>query len=182
MLNIDPEQLVKENYHWMQVLAVRFMGEKAIAEDVVQEAFINALRGLTKFSGRSSIKTWLHKIVVNQCISKLRQLNRLEESSIDQYQPIFDEFDCRIETEKGVLASPEQILEKQDIIFQIEEALATLPEAFSIVIKLRDIEGFDTKEVANLLGISEANVKVRLHRGRAALKKLLEPIMLDRGL
>ena len=69
------------------------------------------------------------------------------------------------------------MLENEDLRAQVNEGIDALPDAYRIVLQLRDVEGYDTGEVADLLEISNANVKVRLHRARAALKKLLEPIL-----
>ena len=81
----------------MLKLAERLLGDRALAEDTVQDAFISAFRGLDKFEGRSSLKTWLHRIIVNAALTKLRQSKRRAEQSVDEYQPEFDRYDCRVE-------------------------------------------------------------------------------------
>lgn len=177
----EAEQLVRDNIAWMLALAERMLRDRALAEDAVQEAFLNAFRGLDRFEGRSSIKTWLHRITVNSSLTKLRQLKRLSEKPIDEYLPEFDRHDCRIETPWTYLAPLQDVLENDDLRAQISESIDALPESYRIVLQLRDIEECDTSEVAELLDISEANVKVRLHRARAALKKLLEPILRGEG-
>jgi len=174
---VEAERLVRDNIGWMLALAQRMLGDRAIAEDIVQDAFIAAFRGLPTFEGRSSVKTWLHRITVNASLMKLRQLKRLGEQSIDEYLPEFDQYDCRIEAPWSNLARAEDILENEQLRVLVSEKIATLPDAYRIVLQLRDIEGYDTGEVAELIGISASNVKVRLHRARAALKKLLEPIL-----
>ncbi|MEM7357517.1 MAG: sigma-70 family RNA polymerase sigma factor [Pseudomonadota bacterium] len=173
----DHEKLVRDNYGWMLVLARDIVGDHALAEDVVQEALINAVRGLDKFKQRSRLQTWLRRITINQAITKLRQLDRIAEEEFDEYQPEFDKLDCRIEAKWATLPTPERILEQQGTQALIEQAFAKLPESYRLVVRLRDIEGYDTREVAELLSVSENNVKVRLHRARAALKKLLEPVL-----
>lgn len=173
----DAEQLVRENAGWMLVLAERMMNDSALAEDVVQEALINALKGLQRFEEHSSLKTWLHRITVNAALSKLRKQKRLAEQSIDEHLPEFDRFDCRIELPWTHLASIEEVMESDDTRRRVVEAIAELTDSYRVVLQLRDIEGYDTSEVAALLEISESNVKVRLHRARAALKKLLEPVL-----
>ena len=174
---LDPEQLVRGNIGWMLSLAERILGDRGLAEDTVQEAFMDAFRGLTNFEGRSSLKTWLRRITINAAISKLRQLKRLAEQPIDEYLPEFDRYDCRVEAPWTYLATLEEVLENDDLRDQVIECIDTLPDSYRIVLQLRDIEGYDTNEVAELLAITDSNVKVRLHRARAALKKLLEPIL-----
>jgi len=171
------EDMVRDNIGWMLALAERLLRDRGMAEDAVQEAFIAAFRGLDGFEGRSSLKTWLHRITVNASLSKLRQLKRLAEKAIDEYLPEFDGYGCRFEAPWTYLTPLESILEQEDLHGAVRDAVDTLPDAYRIVLQLRDIEGYDTKEVATLLGIAEGNVKVRLHRARAALKKLLEPIL-----
>ena len=79
----------------------------------------------------------------------------------------------------GKMASVEQTLEQEDRRRHVYNTIGKLPDAYRIILQLRDIEEYDTSEVAALLDISDANVKVRLHRARAALKKLLEPVLRD---
>ncbi|MCH9004885.1 MAG: sigma-70 family RNA polymerase sigma factor [Proteobacteria bacterium] len=171
------ELLVRDNIAWMLALSERILRDRGLAEDAVQEAFIAAFRGLDNFERRSTLETWLHRITVNASLTKLRQLKRLAEKSIDEYLPEFDRHDCRIEAPWTNLAPLEEILENDDLRATVKKAIDALPESYRIVLQLRDIEGYDTNEVAELLEISGANVKVRLHRARAAIKKLLEPVL-----
>ena len=175
--DIDQEQLVRDNIAWMLKLAERLLGDRGLAEDAVQDAFISAFRGLDKFEGRASLKTWLHRITVNAALTKLRQSKRRAEQSIDEDQPEFDRYDCRIEAPWHYLASLEDVIENDDLRKRVNDCIGALPDSYRIVLQLRDIEGYDTREVAEQLEISEANVKVRLHRARAALKKRLESIL-----
>lgn len=173
----EPETLVRTHIGWMLSLAERLMRDRGLAEDVVQEAFVRAFRGLAGFEGRSSLKAWLHRITVNTALSKLRQLKRLAEQPIDEHLPEFDRLDCRIEAPWSHLASVEDIMENNDRVARVHKAMGELPAAYRIVLQLRDIEGYDTAEVASMLEITTSNVKVRLHRARSALKKRLEPLL-----
>ncbi len=175
--DIDTEQLVRENISWMLALAERLMGERSAAEDVVQDAFMVAFRGLAKFEGRSTLRTWLHRITVNTSLDHLRRIKRRAEQTIDPLLPEFDRHECRVEAPWSSLLPLSAVLENEELRMQVNTAVATLPESYRTVFLLRDVEGYDTDEVATLVGISQANVKVRLHRARAALKKLLEPIL-----
>jgi RNA polymerase sigma-70 factor (ECF subfamily) len=173
----DREAMVRNNIGWMICVAERLLADHALAEDVVQEAFISAFRGLDKFQNRSTLRTWLHRITVNTALMKLRQLKRLAEQPIDEYLPEFDKNECRIEAAWQAIRSTEEIVANEQHRSLIHTAINQLPDAYRIVLLLRDIEGYDTSEVAQLLDISESNVKVRLHRARAALKKLIEPLL-----
>jgi len=174
---IDSEELVRANIGWMLALAERLLRDRGLAEDVVQESFVKAYEGSAGFEGRSSLESWLHRITVNTALSKLRQLKRLAEQPIDENLPEFDRFDCRIELPWSRLASVEEVMESDDTRRRVYETIGELPDSYRVVLWLRDIEEYDTSEVATLLGISKSNVKVRLHRARAALKKLLEPVL-----
>lgn len=174
----SPEHLIKEHYGWMLALANLILGDKSLAEDVVQESLIKALSNLHKFEHRSSLKTWLRRITTNQSINKLRKVKQLAEDSFDDYPSDFDATgECRLEPKLSSLATPETLLAKKKTHQMIEEAFRLIPESHALIVKLRDVEGYDTKEVAEFLGISESNVKVRLHRARNALKKILEPTL-----
>lgn len=173
----DHEELVRANIGWMLALAERLLRDRGLAEDVVQESFVRALDGLANFEGRSTLKSWLHRITVNTALSKLRQVKRLAEQPIDEHLPEFDRHDCRIELPWSHLASVEEIMESDSLRRRVYVAIDKLPDAYRVVLQLRDIEEYDTSEVAALLDITETNVKVRLHRARAALKRLLEPVL-----
>ncbi|MGI9204903.1 MAG: RNA polymerase sigma factor, partial [Woeseiaceae bacterium] len=166
-----------DNIDWMLALAERLLRDRALAEDAVQEAFVSAFRGMDKFEGRSSLKTWLHRVTVNASLTLLRKRNRQAEQPIDSLQPEFDRHDCRIEERWTHLTPLHDVLESELLRARVNEGIDELPDPYRIVLQLRDVEGYDTGEVADLLEISNANVKVRLHRARAALKKLLEPVL-----
>lgn len=174
---VPAEQMVRENIGWMLALAQRMLGDRSTAEDAVQDAFLSAYTKLDAFEGRSSLKTWLHRITVNAALMKLRSQKRLAEQPIDNLLPEFDTHECRIEAPWTYLASVETILANEQLIEIASDKLKQLPEIHRIVLQLRDIEGYSTAEVADLLGISLSNVKVTLHRARSALKRLLEPIL-----
>lgn len=173
----ETEQLVRDNIAWMLALAERLLRDRGLAEDVVQEAFMAAFKGLPDFEGRSSLKTWLHRITVNASITKIRQVKRRAEQSIDEHLPEFDRLDCRIEAPWHNLTTLQEVLERSDLRLMVSEAIDALPDSYRVVLQLRDVEGYDTAEVAGMLDISISNVKVRLHRARSALKGLLEPVL-----
>ncbi len=171
------ERMVRENIGWMLAVAHRFLNDRALAEDAVQEAFLAAFKGFENFENRSSLKTWLHRITVNVALQKLRQLKRRAEITIDDYLPDFYENDCRIERPWEHIASLDELLQTEENRLQIRTAINKLPDNYRAVILLRDIEGYTTAEVSELLDCSVSSAKVQLHRARAALKCLLEPLL-----
>jgi len=171
------EMFVRANAPWMMALARRILKDGGLAEDAVQNAFANVFRKLGSFEGRSTAKTWIHRIVVNQSLMLLRKRNRLQEEPIDDLLPVFDDNGCRFEDPWTVLETPETIFLQSQARQKIVELIDQLPDAYRVIVILRDMEEMPTTEVADVLKLSEANVKVRLHRARAALKKLLEPLL-----
>ena len=171
------EVLVRSEAGRMIAVAKRMLGDHALAEDCVQDAFIKLFRNIDGFEQRSSLRSWVHRIVVNEALMKLRSKRTRGEASIDELMPEFDENACRIEGPWQYLATPEEIFARQDRRALVLTKIQELPESYRVVLLLRDIEELSTREVADGLGLSEANVKVRLHRARSALKKLLEPLL-----
>jgi len=171
------EDIVRNNIGWMIAVAQRLLSDRALAEDAVQEAFISAFRGLDKFKNRANLKTWLHRITINAALMKLRKLKRHTEQKADEFLPEFDQYECRIEVPWNQLLSVEDILARDRDKALVHSSINKLPDKYRNVLLLRDIEAYDTHDVAALLGISESNVKVRLHRARAALKKIIEPLL-----
>lgn len=171
------ERFVRSNIAWMRAVARRILRDDGLADDCVQEAFLKAFGKIDGFEGRASLKTWLHRITVNEALMKLRVLKRLGEQSIDELMPEFDKNGCRIEAPWPSLATTEEIVERKSTRALVLSKIRELPENYRIVLLLRDIEEMETAEVAKLLSLSQSNVKVRLHRARAALKKLLEPLL-----
>jgi len=173
----EADKLVRQHISWMLALAERMLNDRALAEDAVQDAFISALRAWDSFEGRSKIKTWLHRITVNSCLMKIRQLKQRAERSLDEELPEFDQGHYRVENPWNKLATVEDILANEYLSSLVKDNINKLPQQYRNVLLLRDIEGYNTVEVAALLKISVSNVKVRLHRARSALKKQLEPLL-----
>lgn len=170
-------ELVRTNTPWMLAVAKRISKDSAVAEDCVQEAYLKIFQNIGKFEERSSLRTWMHRIVVNQALMKLRSQKRTQTDSIDELLPKFDAKGCRVEALWQGMATPEEICENNSRREKVQKKISELPEDYRLVLQLRDIEEFSTRNVAELLGISEQNTKVRLHRARSALKKALEPLL-----
>ena len=174
------ETLVRSNISQMLLVANRILKDKSLAEDAVQLAFSKVHERYDTFENRSDIATWVHRIVVNEALMILRQKKRLNEGSIDELLPEFDQSGCRIDTWLAETKSPENKLQDQQSRDVVTTTINKLPTQYRIVLILRDIEEMTTEETANALDISTANVKTRLHRARSALKHLLAPY-LERG-
>lgn len=175
------ERFIRGNAPWMLAVARRYLKDEGLAEDCVQESLLSALRGLDRFEERCEIKTWLHRIVVNCCLMKVRASPRVQEQPIDHLLPQFDSHGGRNEGPWSQLATLDELLEQRQICSIVRAKIAELPDSYRIVLLLRDIEELSTDDVARLLGVSGGAVKIRLHRARSALKKLIEPILRREG-
>lgn len=174
----DPESLVRENIAWMLSLARRILGNhRELADDTVQNAFIHAFRALDNLSEPAKLKPWLRRITINSALTELRTQNRQAEQPIDELLSKFHQNDCRIEDRWSFLARADDVMENHHLRSLIENALEQLPESYRLVLQLRDVEGYDTNETAELLQTTPSNVKIRLHRARSAMKKLIEPVL-----
>lgn len=171
------EHFVREHAGWMLVLAHRYVKDQALAEDCVQEAFLQAFRNISAFQGRSALKSWLYRIVINAALMRLRALHGARERPIDDALPEIERDRCGVDTGWVEMATPDAILERKEVCELVAEKLTELPDCYRIVLFLRDIEGLSTEETARMLATTEGAVKVRLHRARAAFKVLVEPIL-----
>ena len=157
-------------------VARRFTRCEDDAKEVFQEAIIQAFRKIDAYEGRGALEGWLRRIVVNVALMRIRKEKTQNESSLDELLPQFDERDCRIEPRLPPLPSPETVLASERARRLVRDAIDRLPMTHRTILVLRDIEGYSTQEAADALGIERGATKVRLHRARAALKKLLEPL------
>jgi RNA polymerase sigma-70 factor (ECF subfamily) len=169
------EELVREHGGRMLSVARRFLREEEDARDSVQDAFLSAFRALDGFEGTAKLSTWLHRIVVNACLMKLRSRRRRPESSIEELLPRFLEDGHRADPTGPWQETAETALDRKQTRERVRAAIDRLPDGYREVLLLRDVEGLDTREAAEALDISEGNAKVRLHRARQALRTLLDP-------
>lgn len=165
------EQLVRVVGGRMLSVATRMLGNDADARDALQEAFVSAYKGLPKFSGDSKVSTWLHRIVVNACLMRVRKRTRHPERSIDAMLPAFSENGHHRDR---VIDWAPDVVERAETAEQVRLSMAELPEQYREVLVLRDVEGLDTEQTARFLGTSENNIKTRLHRARLALRELVD--------
>jgi RNA polymerase sigma-70 factor (ECF subfamily) len=157
------------------LVARRMLSHEEDARDAVQDAFLSAFKGIGRFKGESQLGTWLHRIVVNAALSRLRRRQRNPEKSIESLLPHFGEGEHQIDPPVPWKTTPEIPLQCQETRDLVRRYIEELPETYRIVLLLRDIDGFATEETAQILETSTAVVKTRLHRARQALRSLLDP-------
>jgi len=168
------ELFVIRYYSNMFSIALRYLRNREDVEDVLQDSFISAIKKFDQFKGDSALKTWLTSIVINNCLMLLRSEKKNPEVQVEEYLPKFDSDGFRVEDKTNIEKSPEELMNDKQKKEFIKSAVDKLPGHYRTIIMLRDIEGYSVKETSELLELTEANVKSRLHRARLALKKLLE--------
>jgi len=154
-------------------VAKRLTRNDADAQDVLQSAYLSAFRALDHFAGSCQLSTWLHRIVVNAALMKLRSRRRKPEESIDALLPAFELDGHHVERFTEWSAQADALLERRETRATVRACVDQLPENYRTVLLLRDIEELSTDEVAETLGMTPMAVKVRLHRARQALSTLL---------
>lgn len=167
--------LVRDNTGRMLAVARRILRSDEEAHDAVQEAFLQAFRALDRFAGDSLLATWLHRIVVNACLMRLRHRKRHPEHAIEDLLPQFDDTGHRLDPGAAWTDDVVERMESAQLQKVVRDAIDRLPENYRSVLVLRDIEGLSTEEAAMALGIRPEATKMRLHRARQALRTLLEP-------
>lgn len=171
------EEVVRRYGPRMLAVARRFLEHEQDAQDAVQDAFMSAFRSIDRFQGDAKLATWLHRIVVNAALMKLRKKQRRSETSIDDLLPSFTS-DGHLQSSRGDWAIHEdEAIENQETRDLIRKCIHALPEPHRTILLLRDIEEMNTEETAKLLEISPGAVKTRLHRARQALRTLMDDIM-----
>jgi RNA polymerase sigma-70 factor (ECF subfamily) len=157
----------------MLAVARRFLPSDHDARDVLQEAFVAAFRSIGGFAGGAKLSTWLHRIVVNAALMKLRSRRRRREEPIEELLPRFAEDGHHADGVPSWETSTDVLVEREEVRARVRAAIECLPESYRTVLLLRDIEERDTDETAALLGLTPQAVKTRLHRARQALRTLL---------
>jgi len=159
----------------MLAVARRFLGQDQDAQDAVQDAFLNAFKSINNFQGDSRLETWLHRIIVNVCLMKLRSRKRKNERNIEDLLPKFSDDGHRADAAAEMAITFDTTVDDRETRKIVQTTIFELPDNCRTVLLLRDIEEKSTEETAELLGISPGAVKVRLHRARQALRELLVP-------
>jgi len=183
-----------ERYHGRLLrFAQSFVSSQAVAEEVVQETWMAVLKGIHRFEGRSSLKTWIFQILQNLAKTKGKREHRYV-SFFDVGSSTDPEEDCGIEPERVRTSShltshqtispttrdentPERLLVAKESLAQIEQAIHALPSNQRQVIVFRDIEGIDSEEICQILNITATNQRVLLHRARTKVRQALHPYL-----
>jgi RNA polymerase sigma-70 factor, ECF subfamily len=139
------------------------------SEDVMQEAYVRAYEHLAQFEGRAQFSTWLTRIAVNEALKRLSARGRLDPLNEGRYE----EEDGAMQAFHSTSPSPESYASNSELKSLLEEAILTLPVMYRAVTVLRDVEGMSTTQTAEVLSITESNVKVRLHRAHELLRGAL---------
>ncbi|WP_199440590.1 RNA polymerase sigma factor SigM [Umezawaea beigongshangensis] len=153
-------ELVKRHRDRMWAVALRTLRDPDEAADALQEAFISAFRAAGSFRAEAQVTTWLHRIVVNACLDRMRRRQSRPTVPLPEAGP-------------GEPVSPRDAMSERETSLVVQEALAQLSEDQRAPIVLVDVEGYSVAETARMLGIAEGTVKSRCARGRAKLAKVL---------
>ncbi len=162
------EELVRRNADRLYAVTLRFLADAEAAEDVTQEAFLRAWRGIGRFQGRSRFFTWLYRIAINEA-KRLAGGKQAEVVSLDD-EPIPEAPDWS--------EAPQARLEQSDLRRVLEAAVRELPIGYREPVILRDVEGLSTEEAAQVMALSEPAFKSRLHRARLAVRRSLDAYFL----
>jgi RNA polymerase sigma-70 factor, ECF subfamily len=162
------EELVRRYGGRMLAVARRIVRDEEDARDVVQDALLSAFRALDRFEGGAQVGTWLHRIVVNTALMRLRTRRRHPEEPIEQLLPAFTEDGHHVDP-ADQQPFPDALTERSELKAIVRDGVERLPAAYREVYLLRDVEEWSTEETAAALGITANAVKIRLHRARQAL-------------
>lgn len=172
---------IKTHHNSMLYVATAIVGD-SIAEEVVQEAWVAIIKALSKFEGRSSLKTWILRIVSNGAKTRLRKESRMvsmgDASDMETSAMTSDRFHgngtWQTPPSRWQAETPESLLASEQLRGKMENTLGQLPEMQKTVLMLREIEGLEMAEICKILDISESNSRVLLHRARTRLWETID--------
>jgi RNA polymerase sigma-70 factor (ECF subfamily) len=154
-------------------LAARLLGETEEARDVAQEVFLQVFRTLGRFEGRSTLKTWIYRIVVNQCRNRQRWWRRRRKERSCPIDALTPADEARLAEAGTGMEGPDERLERRERARAVQSALAQISFEHRAVLLLREVEGLSCEEIAGTLSLPEGTVKSRLSRAREALRRAL---------
>lgn len=157
----------------MLAVALRIVRNEEDARDVVQTAYLSAFKSLGQFEGNCLLSTWLHRIVVNAALMKLRSRRRQPEESIEPLLPTYLEDGHHTERFSRHDLPADELIDKAETRATVRACIDQLPDRYRSILIMRDIDDVSTVEVAAMLGVTPNAVKIRLHRARQALATLL---------
>ena len=159
------ERLVERHAARLLRVLVRITRDRETAEDAAQDALLRAWRNVSRFQGHSSFFTWLTRIAINETHRTMDRPDARPRLALD---------DAIGERIPAWGSQPEEVFETRELLDAVEQALGRLPLEYRQAVILRDVEGLSTRESAEALGVQEAALKSRLHRGRMALRRELD--------
>jgi len=171
------EQLVVQESPRLFRVIVRIVGDDDEAQSILQETFLQAYQRMNTFRRESKLTTWLYAIGINLARASLRKSRRLSSLEDQEVERMLPAFNRGMFVETPAIWDPARVTEFSDRQQLVRKGIEQLPEDYKTVVILRDMEEYSTDEVARMLGISSGAVRVRLHRARGALRKLLDPHM-----
>jgi RNA polymerase sigma-70 factor (ECF subfamily) len=171
--------LVERYQHRVYRLAVRMSHNASDAEEITQETFLRALRGLDSFEGAARFGTWIYRIAMNEALMRRRSAKRRPAQSLEELRATVGDAVER----PGSDAPPgaDELLARRQVAERVRAALGHLDEAHRAALVLRDLEGLSAEEAADILGISPEAVRQRAHRARLRLRSELEPFLVVQG-
>ena len=155
--------------------ARRFLRSEEDARDALQDAFVSVFKSIGTFASNAQLSTWLHRIVINRSLMKLRSQRRHPEEDIEKYLPRFLEDGHQAEPGAAWPEGADSMIERAEVRALVRESIDRLPETYRVVLLLRDLEELSTEEAAEALGVTPNAIKIRLHRARQALRAILDP-------
>jgi len=167
-------ELVKRYEQKLYNFSLRMCGDHSDAQDMVQDTFLNVFKYLKDFRYETKFKNWLYKVAASTCI-KIKRKSKFapeRELSLDEFLP-GDNAEVVEKVPEWALLPLDKLL-NEELAAVIQKGILSIPKKYRMVIVLRDIEGFSTSETAQILNLSPANVKVRLHRARLYLREKLK--------
>jgi RNA polymerase sigma-70 factor, ECF subfamily len=166
------EELVRRHADRLHAVVLRFVADREAADEVTQEAFLRAWRGLGRFQGRSRFFTWLYRIGINEAKRRATREPAEQTISLDE-EPILEAPDWS--------EAPETRAEQSDLRRVLERSIRALPVKYRAPVILRDVEGLTTEEAAEVMDLSQAAFKSRLHRARLLLRRALDEHFREAG-
>jgi RNA polymerase sigma-70 factor (ECF subfamily) len=183
------DELVTRHHSALIRMAMGYVADREVAEEVVQDTWMAVIEGLGRFEGRSSLRTWIFGIMIHK--AKDRGVREKRHTTFSSFESVNDDSDEAVDPSRfhqsGEWAghwafppqpwddqTPEKLLASQQAVNAMNKAIEALPRTLKEVLILRDVEGVEAKEVCDILKISETNLYVRLHRARERVRQAVE--------